>query len=350
MSFLLYGATGYTGCLIAEAAVKAGLKPVVAGRSAAPLQALAERLGLPFVVVSLDDDQGLRRALADVPFVIHAAGPFARTSAPMVRACLEVGRDYLDITGEIEVFEALAARSDEARAKNVMLLPGVGFDVVPSDCLLAHVAARLPGARELHLGIQVVGSVSRGTATTAIEHMHEGGALRREGRIIQSAIGSVQRRFDFGRGPRVCVSAPWGDVATSYHSTGVPNVTTYFPVPTVVRLGLPLMPLVRPLLAQPWLQRLLIQRVRARAAGPDEAARALGRAILVATAAQSDGRSVTSRLITPDGYALTVDAALRIAGRVASGAREPGFMTPSRLLGVDFVLELPGTSRVDLSA
>src|SRR6187402_1304471 len=102
----------------------------------------------------------------------------------MVDACLAERVPYLDITGEIAVFEAAAARDAEAKAAGVVLLPGAGFDVVPSDCLAAHLKRRLPSATSLALAFQVLGGVSRGTATTAVENLARGGMVRRAGKLV----------------------------------------------------------------------------------------------------------------------------------------------------------------------
>ena len=140
--FLLYGSYGYTGRLIADRALEQGLRPLLAGRDVAALAAQAAELGLEFRAFSLDDTAALDAAVRAVPVVLHAAGPFAHTAAPMAQACIRAGVHYLDITGEIAVFEAMAALDGAARASGVMLMPGAGFDVVPTDCLAAHLARR----------------------------------------------------------------------------------------------------------------------------------------------------------------------------------------------------------------
>ena len=169
--------------------------------------------------------------------VLHCAGPFAHTSRPMADACLRVGTHYLDITGEAAVFEALAARSAEARAAGVMLLPGTGFDVVPSDCLAAHLKRRLPSATRLALGFQSLGRLSRGTATTMAENVHRGGLVREGGVLRRVPTAWKVRAIDFGCGPVKAITIPWGDVSTAYHSTGIPNIEVYMAAPLGRRLA-----------------------------------------------------------------------------------------------------------------
>ncbi len=110
---LIYGANGYTGALVASRAVERGLRPTLAGRSAEGVSAVAGRLGLPWRAVSLGDERGLDAALQGHAAVIHCAGPFEQTSRPMASACLRGGVHYLDITGEIAVFEGRRRRTVE---------------------------------------------------------------------------------------------------------------------------------------------------------------------------------------------------------------------------------------------
>jgi short subunit dehydrogenase-like uncharacterized protein len=166
---MIYGATGYTGKLVARTAKALGLRPLLAGRNDAKLKSVAELHGFECRTIDLADAAGLRSALSGIAVVLHLAGPFSRTSKPMLDACLEAKAHYLDITGEIDVFEACAARDAEAREAGVMVMPGVGFDVVPSDCLAAHLQRRLPDAVALTLAISGLGKASRGTAKTSIE-------------------------------------------------------------------------------------------------------------------------------------------------------------------------------------
>src|SRR5512134_836166 len=179
--WLLYGANGYTGELVARLARGLGHRPILAGRNADGVCALSEELGLDRRLFSLDAPGRIDDALAGMSLVLHCAGPFSRTSKAMADACLRTRTHYLDVTGEVEVFEALAARDAEARASGVMLLPGCGFDVVPSDCLAVHLKRRMPEARRLALAYGGVGRLSRGTATTAIEGLGRGGLVRRGG-------------------------------------------------------------------------------------------------------------------------------------------------------------------------
>ncbi|MEN9933939.1 MAG: hypothetical protein RLZZ387_518 [Chloroflexota bacterium] len=347
---VIYGAYGYTGELIVRRAVERGLRPVLSGRDPVRVARLAAEYGLEHRAVALGDVAALDRALAGVSTVLHCAGPFAVTSKAMADACLRAGVHYLDITGEIAVFEALARRDSEARARGVMLLPGVGFDVVPSDCLAAHLARRLPGAERLALAFMGLGAgLSRGTATTALMGLGSGagGAVRRDGRIVEVPTAWRTRTIDFGEGPRTTVTIPWGDVATAYYSTGIPNIEVSMAVPRRavrwMRLGQSLGPVLR---LSP-VRAALLRAVRSGPPGPSDEQRARGQSLLWGEAVAPDGRRVVSRLRAPEGYTLTAHAAVAIAERALVGDVRPGFATPSLAYGADFVLGLPGITRTD---
>lgn len=349
MKFLLYGAYGYTGSLIAHEAARRGYEPILAGRDPAKLAALVGEVKLPHQVIDLSDQEALEAALEDVPFVLHCAGPFQRTAEPMVRACLRTGTHYLDITGEIQVFEMLAALDDAAKERGVMLLPGVGFDVVPTDCLGAHLKERVPDAKELEIAFMSSGSASRGTMKTMIANLGRGGAIRRDGAIQKVPPGWRTRLADFGKGPVPVISIPWGDVSTAYHSTGIPNITTYVRMPSTARRILKLSRYLEWLLKLDPVKQLLTRWVDQMPAGPDEEQRTTGRSNVWGEVTGAHQEHAIARLSGPEGYTLTMRAALAAAERVADGAAKPGFQTPSSAFGADFVLNIEGVEREDVA-
>ncbi|HEV7860821.1 MAG TPA: saccharopine dehydrogenase NADP-binding domain-containing protein [Pyrinomonadaceae bacterium] len=347
-NILLYGANGYTGQLIARLSVERGLKFIIAGRDRAKIETLAAELNLPHLAFTLDDTSALDAALKDVAAVLHCAGPFSHTSKQMADACLRHQSHYLDITGEIAVFESLAARDAEARSANVMLLPGTGFDVVPSDCLAAHLKRRLPSATKLTLGIQGLGRLSHGTATTVVENINRGGLVRRDGRLTPVPAAWKTRMIDFGRGPVSATTIPWGDVATAYHSTGIPNIEVYAAMPAAMRRMMKASRLFGRLLKTPAAQNFLKRRIKAQPAGPGDDERAKGKSFVWGEAEDASGQRVASRLQGPEGYTLTALTALAIAARVLAGDAPAGFQTPSRAYGADFILNIEGVRREDV--
>ena len=344
---LIYGATGYTGRLIVARCIERGLRPILAGRSEA-VRELARQHGLEARVVGLDDPAALRAALAGITAVLHCAGPFSRTSHPMADACLATGAHYLDITGELSVFEALAARHEEARSRGVMLLPGTGFDVVPSDCLAAHLKHRLPGATSLLLAFQSSGGLSRGTATTMVENVSRGGAIRRGGRITPVPPAWKTIRVDLGRGPVDVTTIPWGDVATAWYSTGIPDIEVYTRLTLGMRAALKASGALGWLLRSAPVQRMLKAKIRRGAPGPDFAARSRGVSRLYGEVRDAEGRRARARLEGPDGYTMTARTGVAALERVMNGGATPGFRTPSLAFGADFVLGVEGVTREDL--
>ncbi|MAF64123.1 MAG: saccharopine dehydrogenase [Planctomycetes bacterium] len=345
---IVYGANGYTGRLVARVARERGFTPHLAGRDAAAVERVAEELELPWSAFGLDDPAALDAGLAGATAVLHCAGPFSRTWRAMSDACLRTGVHYLDVTGELVVFEGLAARDRAAREAGVTLLPGVGFDVVPSDCLAAHLARRLPEATALTLAFQATGGVSHGTATTLVENMGASGFVRRGGRIVSVPAGSLTRSVDFGHGPRPAVAIPWGDVSTAFHTTGIGDIEVYVAAGRGAIWGMKLGRHLGPLLRSAAVRRFFQRRIDARPAGPDDAARGRGRTLLWGQARTDDGRSVAARIEAPEGYTLTADAGLTIAAKLLGGDVQTGFHTPAGLFGPDLIAELEGVRRTDL--
>ena len=344
---LLYGAYGYTGSLVAEAAADRGLDVTLAGRRRAKLRPLADDLGYEAVVFHLEDRAPITAALDNHEAVLNCAGPFVETAEPLVEAALATGTDYLDITGEIEVFEAIQDRDDWAREARVTLLPGVGFDVVPTDCLAAHLAERLPEADSLELAFESEGPPSDGTTRTSLRHLHEGGRVRRDGEIEAVPLAWEDRQIDFGEGPRTVVTIPWGDVATAYHSTGIPDVTVYMSMSPGSVTWLRRARYASPLLRLGVVRWLLAKLLARGGSGPDEETRAETGASVWGRAMADDGAEAVARLRTPNTYDLTVETALNAVEGVLAGDVDPGFQTPSTAFDPDFVLEVPGVERTD---
>jgi short subunit dehydrogenase-like uncharacterized protein len=345
--YLIYGANGYTGSLIARYAAGSGQRPVLAGRDAASVSALAARLGMEHRAFSLDDPAAVDAGLAGVAAVLHCAGPFAHTARPMVAACLRRGVHYLDVTGEIVVFETMAALDAQAKSAGVTVMPGVGFDVVPSDCLAAHLKRRLPTATKLSLGFQSFGRFSRGTATTMAENVAAGGAVRRGGRIVRVPACWRTREIDFGNGPTVGMTIPWGDVSTAWHTTGIPDVEVYLAAPWQVRLFARLTRLGGAVLRSGPVQRWLKRKIRSGPPGPSDEQRARGASYLWGEASAGRDVKVVTRMKAPEGYTLTALTALMVVERVLGDDVPTGFQTPGRAFGPDFVLGVPGVERRD---
>ncbi len=347
-TFLLYGSTGYVGQVTARLALEYGLRPILAGRNAAALEHQAAELGVEYRVSSLEDAIGLDRALKDVPVVLHCAGPYLHTSKPMVEACLRNRVHYLDLTGEIPVYAALAARDKEARQRGVMLLPGVGFDVVPTDCLAVHLKQRLPTATHLALAYQNEGpaGLPPGTQRTAIELIPYGDFVRRDGKLETPDRVQKTRSIDFGKGPVNAARLTWGDVFTAWYSTGIPNIEVYAVLPQSARRLLAAFSNLRPILKLAFMRRLLKLFVQP---GPSVEKRQYTITHVWGEVTDDQGRRAAGRLHGPEaGVIWTTRAALAAVKKVLAGDAPVGYQTPAKAYGPDFVLECEGVTREDI--
>jgi short subunit dehydrogenase-like uncharacterized protein len=347
--FLIYGGNGYTAALLAGEELARGMRPILCGRDAERTKQAAERFGLEHRVARLDAARDLENALRGVGVVVNAAGPFSETTAPLLEACLDNGVHYLDVSGEAETLDFVSRKHAEARAAGVMLMPGVGFDVVPSDCLARHVVDQLARPSRLSIGLTGLRSASRGSARTTIDQIGKKVLVRRGGRLCTVAPASLERSFDYGAGPSASLAVSWADVVSAYYSTGVPDIDVYFEATPAVRAALVTSRHLGWMMGSAPVQRYLKTWTRFLPEGPGEEERRTATAVVVAEAEDADGRRATARLRTPEVYTFTAMTGAAVAERVLAGDWQPGFQTPSRVYGADFVLSFPGVSREDLS-
>ncbi|MDA1051959.1 MAG: saccharopine dehydrogenase NADP-binding domain-containing protein [Planctomycetota bacterium] len=341
-TWMIYGANGYTGRLIAGRAVADGRKPILAGRDASKIEAVAKELDCPCRVFSLSSAEAIAKHLDGLSAVLHCAGPFSQTAEPMIAACLLAGVDYLDITGELDVIEFAARQHDRAVAAGISIMPAVGFDVVPSDCLAAQLAAALPAAVELELAFKAGTSISPGTANSMLATAGYGGRVRQDGHIVRVPTAWKTRQIHFPSGNRQAVTIPWGDVSSAFHTTRIPNIQVYAATPTRLIRSLRrwrwLLPMTKFAPIQ-WLGRQWIKRhIR----GPSDNERATRNAEFWGRVTDNEGRVAEATLVTPEGYSLTVQTALEIVSRTLAGEVDPGFSTPAKAFGGKFIEQFDG--------
>ncbi len=347
--WMIYGANGFTGRLIAEEARRQGLTPIVAGRNRAAIEGMAGALSLASSVFDLSDRAAARAALAGVGVVANCAGPFSTTSRPMIDACLETRTHYVDITGEIGVFVDAQRRHDAARAAGIVLCPGVGFDVIPTDCIAACLKEALPDATHLALGFAGGGAISPGTAKTSIEGLRLGGRVRANGEIVAVPLAYRARMIDFGAGERLGVTFPWGDVATAFFSTGIPNIEVYIASSPASVVRLRRLNRIRRLLAIAPVQAVAKGIAGRLNTGPSPERYASGTTYVWGEARNADWSTRTARLTTSNGYRLTVDGVLLTVPALLLGPPAGGYYTPSQLMGARCVETLPGSSAIAIA-
>ena len=346
--WMIYGANGYTAGLIAREAVKRGLQPLLGGRNRQALQALAGELGLESRVFALEDSRQVARQIDGLALVLHCAGPFSATAEVMMRACIEARVHYLDITGEIAVFELAQSLGAQAAAAGVVLCPGVGFDVIPTDCVAAALKAALPDATHLALGFDSRSGMSPGTAKTSVEGLAQGSKVRRDGRIVDVALAYKVRRIDFGDGVKDSMTIPWGDVSTAFHTTGIPNIEVYLPGSPAMIARVRRANLIRPLLRLSWVQRWIKARIGRAVRGPSAQAREQWPAYVWGEATNSRSETKVARIRTANGYSLTVTGSLAVVEHLLGAPPAGGAYTPSRLMGRDLVSRLPGSGPLQI--
>ncbi|EDY86987.1 saccharopine dehydrogenase [gamma proteobacterium HTCC5015] len=339
--WLIYGAYGYTGELIAREAVRRGYRPVLAGRRLEKVQGIAQELGLEAVAFSLDAPERIAEQLGEFSLVLNCAGPFSATAEPMMKACLIAGAHYLDITGEIAVFETAQALSQQAQAAGVVLCPGVGFDVIPTDCVAAALAGALPDATHLSLGFDSRSGFSPGTAKTSVEGLAQGGMIRRDGVITTVPLAYEVQRIDFGDGEKDAMTIPWGDVSTAYHSTGIPNIKVFMPGSPKLIKSAKRANYIRPILGFSWVQKLIKARIAKTVKGPNEQQRAKMPTFVWGEARNAKGNVKTARIQTANGYSLTITGSLAVIEHLMAHSVQGGTYTPSTLVGSDLVSQLP---------
>nr|WP_296766652.1 saccharopine dehydrogenase NADP-binding domain-containing protein [Rhodococcus sp. (in: high G+C Gram-positive bacteria)] len=339
---LIYGIYGYTGTLVGREALRRGLDIVVAGRDRERTESVARALGVPSRVCSLDDARAVDQALIDIDIVAHCAGPYERTSAPMVDACLRTGTHYLDLTGEAEVFESIYARDAQARSAGIALVPGVGFDVVPTDHLTAVAKQALPDAHSADIAVISRGGFSRGTLTTALLGMAAGNKIRLGGRLVGVAHSHRILTVELPGSRRATVgSTPLGDIASAARTADLVDVTTFTELPgaRVLRwLDGPLRRVLRIRAVAGALEKLV-----AKVPGPSESTRGRSRSAGWVRLTDEHGHSVERSIEVDNTYAFTaksmVHAAVTLSHNPVIGA-----LTPSQAFGIDFIDTIPGVT------
>jgi len=347
-SFLIYGANGFVGSQAARLAVRSGLEPILAGRNEANLKPLADELGVKYRVFDLGDPGVLEKELNNISLVLHCAGPYIFTSRPMVNACLKTGTHYLDITGEIPVYQEISSRNLEARERGVLLLPGIGFDVAPTDCLAVHLKKRLPSATHLALAFQSVGpaGLPPGTQRTMFEMIPHGFQSRVDGKLQSLPRAKKTRFIDLGQGEVEATRLSWGDVFTAHFSTGIPNIESYLILSSSMKRGVALLGLLKPLFRSAAIRRFFKRGVKP---GPSMAECEASGTHVWGEVTDETGQKAVSRLHGPEGGLLwTTKTAIAAVIEVLKGKAPAGYQTPATAFGAAFVLESDGVILEDL--
>lgn len=343
MSFLIYGANGYTGKLIVNLALEKGIKPTIAGRNESTLQQMSKEIGLPYKAFGLDNIDAMAKELNEFSLVLNCAGPFSKTAVNMVEACLKSNTHYLDITGEIEVFETVKMYDELAKQKGIILMPGVGFDVVPTDSCAKYLHTHLPDATHLELAFMGLGgSISHGTLSTMVEGLGKSGAVRKNGNIVPVSTGHKGKTIDFGLKKAFCMTIPWGDVSTAHHTTGIPNVETYTAVPKSSFNLMKFQFVFNPILQTNFVKNLIQKYVDKKVYGPTKEQNENGKSLVWGKVTNAKGETKEVRFEGPEGYKLTALASLAITEKVLKSTGVNGYQTPAGMFGFELLNDIEG--------
>lgn len=348
--FIIYGCYGYTGQLICHLAVAKGLKPVIAGRNEVRVKELAQKLGLDYRVFDAEDIESVKEQIKDFKILLNCAGPFVHTAPLMAQACLKTQTHYLDITGEYQVFEHMFSLDKEAIEAKVMLMSGVGFDVVPTDCLSLYLKESLAGATSLELALYTQGGkLSHGTAITVTENLGEPTKIRKAGKLISVPNGQITKEITIEGKTLTGVAISWGDISTAYRTTRIPDITVFNILPEKLIRSMRMSNYIGFLLRTRLVKNYLIDRIRKRPAGPDENQRKQATTVVWGKVKNAMGGQREAVLSLPEGYTLTAETAVEIVKRIL--AKEPtyGARTPAKEFGKDFIMQFEGVSRKDIA-
>lgn len=341
---VIYGSYGYTGDLIAELAAKMEMPVLLSGRNTEKLKRQGERLQLPVKSASIDSSGELDELLHDADVVIHCAGPFIHTWKPMAEACLRNHCHYLDITGEVGVFESLMGMDHQFRESNLMVMPGVGFDVVPTDCMAAFLYQSMPDATHLELGFMGLGGgISHGTAKTMIENLGSGGLIREGGMLKNVKTAYKSKWIQFGKKKANAVTIPWGDISTAYRTTGIENIYVYMAAKPAMIRAMKISNFFAPVLRSRWFRKRFNKQVNKWPSGPEREARTNGKSYIWGSVINGKGEKKEAVFVTKEGYQLTAEMSLLIAQKVSTGDFTSGYQTPAGKFGEQLIFEIEKT-------
>ncbi|MBL7842822.1 MAG: saccharopine dehydrogenase NADP-binding domain-containing protein [Cyclobacteriaceae bacterium] len=343
---IVYGSYGYTGKLVVEECKKKNLSVILSGRNEEALKKQSEQSGYPYKTVDIGDHTGLVNLLKEGKIVIHCGGPFRHTAKKMIDACLEANTHYTDITGEYEVFELLAGYDAKATQAGLTVLPGTGFDVVPSDCLALHLKNKLPSATHLQLAFTMSkGGLSRGTKKSMTEGLGYGGMIRENGELVSLQLGDKVRDVDFGEFKMKTLCIPWGDISTAWRSTGIPNIEVYTGATAGMIKNAKRSRYLNWLLRMKWVKTLMLKQVDKKPGGPSEEKLLTGKSYLWGKVWNENGEQAEARLETVSGYLLTAKTSVLIAEKILNGNFKTGYQTPAMAYGEDLIMEIEGSKR-----
>lgn len=324
---LVYGAAGYMGQLFLKTIQHEGIEIVVGARK-------RFNTNVPIRVFSLDTKAEIVQHIQDVKLVINLAGPFKNTAKPLVEACIENGTHYIDIAGEFPELEAVYAYNDVAQKAGVMLMPGAGFGVVPTDLVANLAKHRLPDAIQLKIGYITNGGASRGTLKTVLADINKEGVVLENGAYNKALPAFKSFTLSVNDKQHQLVYNPWrADLFSARISTGIQNIETYanFPGFVVKMMHGKLL----------WLRDFLLKRlINLLPIGPSEKQLNKGNTVCYAEVSNAKGEQATARIEGPEAYVFTAYTLMAIAKKIINDDYKSGYQTPA-LYGTELLEGIP---------
>jgi short subunit dehydrogenase-like uncharacterized protein len=347
MGFLIYGANGYSGKLVVEEAMRKGLRPILAGRTESKIKSLAAAYNLDYKIFGVENVPKIVSHLEGISLVLNCAGPFAKTAKPIIEACLLSQSHYLDITGELDVFEMAKEFDLQAKDNEIIIMPGVGFDVVPTDCMANHLKQKLPEATHLELAFMSLGGgISHGTMATMVEGLGKNGAVRVDGKIEEVLIGHEGKEIDFGMKKSWAMTIPWGDISTAYTSTGIENIQVFTAIPKTTFNLLKAQQLINPILQNKWVKGMIKDYVDENITGPTPEQNKNGVSLVYGKVNDDEQNEIEARMKGPETYAFTAKLAVLLIQKVLETKDKYGYFTPAKLFGPELILEIEGVEYI----
>ncbi len=347
-NWMLYGCTGYSGKLIARECHRQGLKPILAGRSESKVRQLAEEFGFEFRVFDLADSKQIESALTDCFMIFNAAGPFTQTCEPILSACLKLGVHNLSLVGEVPLLESLQKYDQAAKEAGITVGIGLGYDVIPTDCIANILKERMPDATHLTIMMQGTSHMSPGSTKEMIEQLGEQPFwARKNGELIESAAKT--KKIDVGLGETLAMTIAWGDISSAYFSTNIPNIEVYATLSRIEVLMMQaiskLKPLIRIKRVQGWINKVIDLTVK----GPSDFVLEETPVYFLGEVSNAKGDVIQAKLETASGYRLTYLGAVFGIKHVLENAVKTGYQTPAQLLGSNAIEQIEGSTKIEVN-
>ena len=337
-TWLIYGANGYIGKMLVYESIKEGLAPILAGRNGQKIFDLARETQLPCRVFDLTS-KFLNTFLEDCSLVVNCAGPYSTTSQKLLEACCETQTHYLDLSNEVWTYESIFEHANKWIRHDITVIPGLGFEVIPGDCLSAYLKRMLPDATKLSLGLSMRGTrASKGHLRSFVEAIAYGGRIRSEGHLKKVPLAWKTKLIPYHALPSLSVAMPSPELSSSWMSTRIPNIETYVEMSTRSIRYLKMLRLFRPFLfIKPFLSWVKKQ-LKHVAQPPHSRVYQKGKGTIWGEVQNHAGVRKEFRIHTNEAYQFTCQSVIVIVKKVLSGSIGRGCHTPSTALGPDFIL------------